>query len=36
MTNLAVWYAHADLDQLKAQFDSQMKATRQNNQPART
>ena len=36
MTNLAVWYAHADLDQLKAQFDSQMKATRQNNQSART
>ena len=28
MTNLDVWYAHADLDQLKAQFDSQMK-TRQ-------
>src|SRR3984957_16409407 len=26
MTNLDVWYAHADLDQLKAQFDSQMKA----------
>jgi uncharacterized protein (DUF2252 family) len=25
MTNLAVWYAHADLDQLKAQFGSQMK-----------
>ena len=26
MTNLDVWYAHADLDQLKGQFDSQMKA----------
>ena len=26
MTNLDVWYAHADLDQLKAQFDAQMKA----------
>ncbi len=26
MTNLDVWYAHADLDQLRAQFDSQMKA----------
>ncbi len=26
MTNLDVWYAHADLDQLKAQFDSQMQA----------
>src|ERR1700722_8290207 len=26
MTNLDVWYAHADLDQLKSQFDSQMKA----------
>ena len=26
MTNLDVWYAHADLDQLKAQFASQMKA----------
>jgi uncharacterized protein (DUF2252 family) len=26
MTNLDVWYAHADLDQLKAMFDSQMKA----------
>jgi uncharacterized protein (DUF2252 family) len=26
MTDLDVWYAHADLDQLKAQFDSQMKA----------
>ena len=26
MTNLAVWYAHADLDQIRAQFDSQMKA----------
>ena len=26
MTNLAVWYAHADLNQLKAMFDSQMKA----------
>ena len=28
MTNLDVWYAHADLDDLRAQFDSQMK-TRQ-------
>ena len=28
MTNLDVWYAHADLDQLKAQFNSQLK-TRQ-------
>ena len=26
MTNLAVWYAHADLDQLETQFDAQMKA----------
>jgi uncharacterized protein (DUF2252 family) len=26
MTNLDVWYAHADLDQLKGQFNSQMKA----------
>jgi uncharacterized protein (DUF2252 family) len=26
MTNLEVWYAHADLDQLRAQFDTQMKA----------
>ena len=26
MTNLDVWYAHADLDQLKAQFEAQMKA----------
>jgi len=26
MTNLDVWYAHADVDQLQAQFDSQMKA----------
>ena len=26
MTNLDIWYAHADLDQLRAQFDSQMKA----------
>jgi uncharacterized protein (DUF2252 family) len=26
MTNLEVWYAHADLDQLRAQFDAQMKA----------
>ena len=26
MTNLDVWYAHADLDELRAQFDSQMKA----------
>ena len=26
MTNLDVWYTHADLDQLKAQFNSQMKA----------
>ena len=26
MTNLDVWYAHADLDQLKAQFGSQLKA----------
>ena len=26
MTNLDVWYAHADLEQLKGQFDSQMKA----------
>jgi uncharacterized protein (DUF2252 family) len=26
MTNLDVWYAHADLDQLRAQFDSQLKA----------
>ena len=25
MTNLDVWYAHADLDQLKAQFDSQLR-----------
>ena len=28
MTNLDVWYAHADLDDLRAQFDSQLK-TRQ-------
>jgi uncharacterized protein (DUF2252 family) len=26
MTNLDVWYAHADVDQLRADFDSQMKA----------
>jgi uncharacterized protein (DUF2252 family) len=26
MTNLEVWYAHADVDQLRAQFDTQMKA----------
>ncbi len=26
MTNLDVWYAHADMDQLRAQFDAQMKA----------
>ena len=26
MTNLDVWYAHADLDQLRAQYQSQMKA----------
>jgi uncharacterized protein (DUF2252 family) len=26
MTNLDVWYAHADLDQIRAEFDSQMKA----------
>ncbi len=26
MTNLDVWYAHADLDDLRAQFDSQLKA----------
>jgi len=26
MTNLDVWYAHADLDQLKGQFNSQLKA----------
>ena len=26
MTNLDVWYAHADLDQLRGQFESQMKA----------
>ena len=26
MTNLDIWYAHADLDELRAQFDSQMKA----------
>ena len=26
MTNLEVWYAHADVDQLRAQFDAQMKA----------
>ena len=26
MTNLDVWYAHADVDQLNAQFDAQMKA----------
>ena len=26
MTNLDVWYAHQDIDQLRAQFDSQMKA----------
>jgi uncharacterized protein (DUF2252 family) len=26
MTNLAVWYAHADMDQLRAQFDSQLQA----------
>jgi uncharacterized protein (DUF2252 family) len=26
MTDLDVWYAHADMDQLKSQFDSQMKA----------
>ena len=25
MTNLDVWYAHTDLDQLKAEFDAQMK-----------
>ncbi len=26
MTNLDVWYAHADLDQLRAEFDSELKA----------
>jgi uncharacterized protein (DUF2252 family) len=26
MTNLEVWYAHADLDQLRAQFESQLQA----------
>ena len=26
MTNLDIWYAHADLDELRAQFDSQMQA----------
>ena len=26
MTNLDVWYAHADLDELRAQFDSQLQA----------
>jgi uncharacterized protein (DUF2252 family) len=26
MTDLDVWYAHADMDQLKSQFNSQMKA----------
>jgi uncharacterized protein (DUF2252 family) len=26
MTNLEVWYAHADVDDLRAQFDAQMKA----------
>ncbi len=26
MTNLDVWYAHADMDQLRAEFDSQMQA----------
>ena len=26
MTNLAVWYAHADMDQLRAQFDAQLQA----------
>jgi uncharacterized protein (DUF2252 family) len=26
MTNLDVWYAHADLDQIRAEFESQMKA----------
>jgi uncharacterized protein (DUF2252 family) len=25
VTNLGVWYAHADLDQLRAEFDAQMK-----------
>jgi len=25
MTNLDVWYAHADIDQLRAQFDAQLK-----------
>ncbi len=26
MTNLEVWYAHADMDQLRVQFDSQLRA----------
>ena len=26
MSNLAVWYAHADMDQLRAQFDTQLQA----------
>ena len=26
MTNLDVWYAHADMDELRAQFESQLKA----------
>ena len=26
MTNLDVWYAHADMDELRAQFDSQLQA----------
>jgi hypothetical protein len=26
MTNLGIWYAHADVDQVRADFESQMKA----------
>ena len=25
MTNLAVWYAHMDMDQMRAQFDAQLR-----------
>ena len=30
MTNLDVWYAHVDMDQMRAQFDSQLKERQRN------
>jgi uncharacterized protein (DUF2252 family) len=31
MTNLAVWYAHADMDQLRAQFETQLQPRQRKN-----